>query len=62
MTKQTTPKRPKADPHEIARSIVHKHLEGILFAETELTRRHNRLHEAIPSDGGISKSRATSDP
>ena len=22
MTKQTTPKRPKADPHEIARSIV----------------------------------------
>ena len=47
MTKQTTPKRPKADPHEVARSIVRKHLEGIFFAETELTGRHNRLHEAI---------------
>ena len=30
MTKQTTPKRSKADPHEVARSIVRKHLEEIL--------------------------------
>ena len=37
----------KATPHEIARSIVTKHLEGIYFAETELTCRDNRLQMAI---------------
>ena len=47
MPERTTRKRPKADPHAIACSIVRKHLEALITAETELTRRDNRLDRAI---------------
>ena len=47
MTKTPTSRRPKADPHAIARSIVTKHLESLINTETELTLRDNRLDRAI---------------